>query len=333
MLQIHKQAITEQDAEAILDASYLVRKPFGVPVMFVDPQDYKPKKFFGIPLPRLMSKHRIATQLQNTVMQCDPPSPSLSMGRLRRMIEDRGYSEDTGQLVQDEIMNALTDYRRDHNPYMASAYALAEPRMAIVFHARIPNVAEAEAADTLHLDPQNLPPLPGHNAEHHFITLWHEIAHSIAGFNEAGADYTSAMMYRHAFANPRLLNYQGDLRAANMVFIHQSRPALEDYGWSCVEAFDRVAAMKARPSREDVYQAGCQSYDYPTRPRVEAIQAVGKKLSAQFTQAYCNRDLAALAEGAAGLAVSGTLLTSDEIAIARRFAVAVRRLSIGRDAY
>ena len=329
MLQIDKQAVTEKDAEALLDASYLVRKPFGVPVMFVDPRDYPPKRFLGLPLPRLSMKRNIEKQLRDIILQCDEPAQNTKPVT----IEDRGYFHEPRETLGKRIMRTVRDYHYYGDEHMGLAFPLASPRLSIVFQARIANGAEAEAELALSIPQNRLPPLPGFTAQHHFLSLWHEIAHSVSGSNEAGADLTGAMVYRHAFADSSVLVYQGDLRAANMIFQHHRPKVLETYGWSCVEAFDAVAARKTAPDRDEVIAAGYQSYSVPSLPRAGAIQTVGAALKKEFARAFLDRDLKMLSQAAADLAGNGTFETVEEDMIARRFSLATRRLAVGKAAY
>ncbi len=328
MLTVTKQAATEAEAEAILDASYLVQKPFGVPVMFVDPVDYPTQKFLGIPLPRLLQKRGIEKKLAKTILQCDP-SPTISSD----LIEDRGYISEAREKISGSILRTIKDYHYYDDRYLALAFPIAAPRISVAFYSRVTDVLSEELPRALNMSRDRFPSLPGTNAHHHFIALWHEIAHSVSGANEAGADLTSAFVYRHAFRDTSVLKFQGDLRATHLVMQHTNPVSRESYGWSCVEAFDSVAAMKTPPTWDEVYQVGSTSFDAVNNTRDVVIEQVGSTLKKQCWEAFRTRDLEKLSGAAESMAENGTFQSDDAKMIARRFALATRRLSQGITAY
>lgn len=328
MLTVTKQAATEAEAEAILDASYLVQKPFGVPVMFVDPADYPSQKFLGIPLPRILQKRSIEKKLAETILQCPP-----SLAASSHLVEDRGYIHEAREKISGSIMRTIKAHHFYDDRYLALALPIVAPRISVVFYARVTDVLAEELPHALNMDRERFPSLPGTNAQHHFIALWHEIAHSVSGTNEAGADLTSAMAYRHAFDDISVLKFQGDLRATHLVMQHTNPVSREAYGWSCVEAFDSVAALKTPPTWDEVYRVGSTSYDAVNNTRADTIALVGSTLKKQCWDAFRTRDLNTLSNAAETMADDGTFESDDAKMMARRFTLATRRLSQGITAY
>ena len=328
MLTVTKQAANEAEAKAILDASYLVRKPFGVPVIFVDPADYPVRTFCGFPLPRLGQKRRIEQKLAAAIAECDPAMPEP-----RKIIEDRGYFTLPRKKISDQILRTIKEHHLYGDSRLALAFPLTAPRISIVFHARIKDPLAEEIPEALGMERDRLPDLPGTDSQHHFISLWHEIAHSMSGDNEAGADLVSALAYRHAFADNSVLKFQGDLRAAHLILNHTNPVSTKTYGWSCVDAFDSVAALERPPTWDEVYQTGATSYNAVNNTRAETIEHVGQTLKKDFLKAFRSRNLMPLSDAAETMAGNGTFETEDAKMIAQRFALATRRLAQGITAY
>lgn len=315
MLKIIKQAHTAAEAQAALDASYQVENPFGVPVLLVDPVNYPPVKVCGIPLP-LLARHahkKVAAFIDRLTPSHDLPGKVTEIAEL--------------------IISNLRAHRHNRETLLAESYRFKAPELAVIFHACTKNAVREQMQYALMVDARTLPEFPGTDAEYNFLSLWHEIAHSVAGPNEAGADLTSAMAFRHAFTDTAPLKLSGDLRAAHAVVNYRFPKVLESYGWSCVDAFDSVAAMKEPPSWEQVYQVGSTSHIVDNRSRADAITYLGKTLREVAIESLHNRNLGKLAD------MTDTLLQHDQFPdqesalVASRFALAARRLSIGRAAY
>jgi hypothetical protein len=327
MLQVTKKAATEAEAEAILTASHQVQKPFSVPVLFIDPADFPVKKVMGIPLFRPV-KTPVKEKLAAILAQCDEPQPTD-----KNLTWERSFFLRTAAQLEKDVIGELNHHWDNDETYMASAMPNASPHLSVVFHTNLEDAARTNAAYALRIDKDKIPDYPGFDAQHNFQSLWHEIAHSVAGDNEAGADFTSAMACRYAFEDCTFLKVEADIRAANAVFLAHIPKILEMYGWPCVDALDSVIAMEKSPDWDDVRKAGEASHLVPRRSQMYAVTNVGKTLRETATEAFNTRDLAALSKAAEQLLQNGAFEKPDDRAIAERFALATRRLSIGTPAY
>jgi hypothetical protein len=120
MLHITKRAASEADSKAILEASYQVQSPFGVPILLVDPDRYARKSFMGIPLPSFSIKRPIHTELKNVLAQC--AAPAVAPSNAIKLIDDRGYFNYTPEILERKIISILKECEID--PSEAVAFAL-----------------------------------------------------------------------------------------------------------------------------------------------------------------------------------------------------------------
>lgn len=327
MLTVTRQAATEAECEAILSASYQVENPFSVPVLIIDPADHAPKRFLGLPFFRPSLKQAIGEKLARLLPGCDTPGPEILED-----LKSRGYDTRSPAQVENAIVTVIKGHFAYNDSCMALALPALSPRFSVALCKRIKDAARLSLKDALKTRTA-LPAYPGFDAQHNFISLWHEIAHSVAGDNEAGAELTAALTCRYAFEDCAFLHVQADLRAASAVFYFDDSKALKSYGWPCVEAVEAAIALEAPPSGEDVRKTGEASYLVPRVDRTDSIIHVAEGLMDAAGLAFAYRDMGKLAGAADRLLREGAFKSAEQEMIAARFALAARRISAGAPAY
>lgn len=328
MLQVSKKAATEAEAEAILDASFQVQKPFSVPVLLIDAADYVPKKILGLSFFGLSFKKQIREKLEAVIQQCPEPTAAD-----HALVHERGFFSNSVAQIQDSIIRTIKDHWRYGDDYLALAMPNAAPRLSVALQLRAKDVVRTEMSYALRFEPDKSITYPGFDAQHNFLSLWHEITHSVAGDNEAGADYVSALACRYAFEDCTFLKVQSDMRAINAVMEYQTPAIIETYGWPCVDALEAAIAQKEPPTWDEVRKAGESAHLVPRRLRLESVVQVGQTLREKATKAFNTRNFGALAEATENLLHGRAFKNDEQTMIAERFALAARRLSIGTPAY
>lgn len=331
MLQISKRAASEADAQAILEASYQVQSPFGVPILLVNPDHYARKTILGVPLPDLGVKKRIHAALADVLAQCPPPPPA--QAGARKVYEDHGYFSYTPENLERKIIAVLKECEIDPTQAVAFAMPNDSPRMSVTLFREAKNVANKTVQNVLEANLNKTLDYPGYDAQYNFMSLWHEHAHSVSGENEAGAEKIAALMGRYAFEDCTFMAVQADMRAVHAILHYKSKELLSSYGWPCVEVIDDALALEQPPSWEDIRKAGETSYDTPHRARLDAILTIGNTFNKKSALPFLFVDLKGMADVADECLAEDTLTTPEQITIAQRFALAARRLSIGRAAY
>lgn len=334
MLHVSKQAATEAEANAILDASRHVQNPFGVPILLIEPRNYARKTLLGMPLPRLGLRKRIRTALNAVLAQCAAPLPAPKAAPGTVLVyEDRGYFGKSPQQIEDSIVRNIRDFETQGGRHFAYALPNEFPRISVtLFHAPANAInvvmrAAMQADQTLYTD------YPGYDAQHSFMSLWHEHAHSVSGNNEAGAEKVAALMCRYAFEDCSFLATQADMRAVHAVLHYNNTNILRSYGWPCVEVVDDALALETPPTWDDIRAIAETSYDVPRKARSEDILEVGKAFMKKSSLPFLYRDMKGMADTAETCLTEGAFSAPDQIMIAKRFALAARRLTIGTPAY
>lgn len=331
MLQVTKRAASEAEARAILDASYQVESPFGVPILLVDPSNYARKSFMGIPLPRLSLKNRVHQELAQILAKCDAPAANDS-GKIK-VIEDRGYFDYSPQQLENKIIWAIKDSELDKSEPIAFAMPNTLPRVSVTIHREATDIANQTMRIVLGANRGKTIDYPGYDAQYNFISLWHEHAHSVSGTNEAGAEKIAGLMARYAFEDCTFLAVQADMRAVHSILRYKDEHMQNTYGWPCVEVLDDALAMETPPTWDEIRKAGETSYDTPHRGRFEIIKKIGHIFNMKSGVPFLFRDLKGMADVADECLQEESLTTGENRNIAQRFALAARRLSIGRAAY
>ncbi|MBI2234027.1 MAG: hypothetical protein HYU57_03340 [Micavibrio aeruginosavorus] len=327
MLTVTRQAATEAECEAILTASYQVDRPFSSPVLILDPLDFAPKRFLGLTYFGSALKKTVKKKLASLLPGCEIPRSD--------QVDDmkaRGYDIFSPEQIEKAIIANIKAHFIFNEKNMALALPVLSPRFSVALHSRIKDSARVETEGALMIT-RPLTQYPGFDAQHNFNSLWHEIAHSVAGDNEAGADLTAALACRYVFKDCTFLHLQADLRAAHVVLACGTRKVLEDYGWACVEATETPLALNRPVSAEDVRKVGESSYRVPRVDRTDSIIRVAQSLHRAAGLAFEYRDLRKLADTAEGLLQNGAFADAEQRMIASRFALAARRIEEGAPAY
>ena len=331
MLQVTKRAASEAEARAILDASYQVQSPFGVPILLVDPADYARKSFMGIPLPRLGLKNRVHKELEQVLAQCTAPVANES-GKVK-LIDDRGYFTYSPEQLKNKIVWAIKDSEIDKVEPVAFAMPNDAPRVSVTIHREATDIANQTMHIVLGANRGKTLDYPGYDAQYSFMSLWHEHAHSVSGTNEAGAEKIAALMCRYAFEDCTFMAVQADMRAVHAILRYKDEHMQNTYGWPCAEVLDEALALETPPTWDEIRKLGETSYDTPHAARFETIKKIGHTFNMKTGIPFLFRDLKGMADVAEECLKEDTLTTPEERSIAERFALAARRLSIGKAAY
>ena len=334
MLHVSKQAATEAEAKAILDASRHVQNPFGVPILLIEPKNYARKTFLGMPLPRLGLRKHIRTALNAVLAQCAAPSPAprTAPGTVLAY-EDRGYFSKSPQQIENIIMQGIQTFETQDTDHFAYALPNQSPRISVTFFDAPANAIKVIMQAAMQADQTICTDYPGYDAQHSFMSLWHEHAHSVSGSNEAGAEKVAALMCRYAFEDCSFLATQADMRAVNAVLYYNNTKVLHTYGWPCVEVVDDAIALETPPTWDDIRGVAEKSYDVPRKARSEDILEVGTAFMKKSGLPFLYKDMKGMADTAEVCLTEGAFSAPDQIMIAKRFALAARRLSIGTPAY
>lgn len=190
-------------------------------------------------------------------------------------------------------------------------------------------------------------PLLQDNTSWRFYTLCHELAH-VAGAGEPQADKIANLFCRQAFAGSAAPEIQADLRAIEAVNLatelaagkaadpETSLESLALYGWAMVTSNDAASAIPqqsvATMSGEDILAFRYEHHD----DAPDKILALGAMLcQAGLDGLVLSEKIENVAEGARAFVENLPAQAKDpEIHdMARRFALAARRLSEGAPAY
>lgn len=325
----HQKAASETACEALLNASFQVEKPFSTPVLFVDPADYAPRKFLGMQFFDNHKKALLKEKLAAFAENCDTPDP-----KTLKELAGRDYDSRSIAQIGDALVRTLNTHFKYKDKLMAYALPVLFPRLSIALYTVAKDVARIHAAEFLRTETP-LPDYPGFDSQYNFNSLWHEIAHSIAGDNEAGAELTAALACRYAFEDCTFLSVQADLRVAEVILGYNNPKALNNYGWACVEAVEAAIALDTAPGREAVRNVGENSWRVPRIDRSKSIVEVAGRLHMAVGEdgwGTC-RMLDELADTTGQLIEKNAFRTAEQKTIASRFVLAAQRLVTGTPAY
>lgn len=323
MLIVDRKIACEADAEEILEESYHVQRPLGVPTLIIDPADYAPEillsgtsRFGNV---RDAVSARFHEFLTTDLAMSDPQSGAY--------IESKEGMEQTLCIVN-KISAALSGNR-------LVAHALPhveEPYYNVIICPRVADAATKIMTGSLGMKEEFVSDLPGNDAEWNFIKLWHEFGHGLFGEREDKADKVSAYAYLYAYQKREPIVALADIRAAQAVIWHNKPRFLGKYGWPLVGILDQAIDEPAPQSWDQVLKAINQA-DPVSDDYAEDTRAVGFCLHTLAERAFQNRDFETLARTAETMTDRGLLVTERQIMLAQRFAIAARRLSAGIPAY
>lgn len=313
------QVLTEAEGAAALETSYQMMAPLGVPTLIIDPADYDPR----LSLWCVRGEDTIENDLKH---------------RMKNVLYNF-YGEDHSQVRQflhepNRFLLALVNklaYCVQTSQMVAHAI-VSEKFLNVVICPRTRDTGALLMKHGLKVPEDNIPDMPGTDIEWNFIRLWHEFGHGLKGKSEASADWVSAVVHRHVFPDPQALMVLSDFRAACALLNHHNPRVLTGRGWSLVDTLDSAVEDMGTPtSWDDV--ATHVHHPCPADNSIEDIMYIGQHLSGISKLAFKEPDLLMLGMMADHMTYKGNVENDNQMRIARRFAIAAQRLSLGKPAY
>lgn len=358
LIQTDEKAITAEQAQAVLDESLALKKPLGIPTLYLRPEEFgelimtvidkKDTRDSWFPeLQKLEDavRERIQTFAANPNFEHATPqdkdhiterftrsAPQIATGLYLAKMDAQGT----------RFSLALVDHKPDMRATQSTPEDFVEPKASLICLPPSKDVGMNMQTAILGPDVRGLAPdRPGSDAEYQFALLWHEIGHGI-GAEEPQTQAISAIMTRKAFADPTTITAQADARAVLAVlsteethrdiFDNKDRPANDLYGWPMVEVADYIAHMDAPTidamGEEQIKGIRFQSFDHLS----ETVGDVAAMICSVDGAAYEETDIPALAQAASRIR-QFVPITEDENQILKRFELACHRLNIGKAAY
>ncbi len=319
MSRLPHQVHTEAEGATALEISYQMMAPLGVPTLIIDPADYDPRLSLWCLRGEDTIENDLKSRMQGVLYNfygedhaqvrqfMDGPNPFWLT-----LVNKLAYCVQTSQMV---------------------AHSLAQEKFFnVVICPRTNDTGALLLKHGLKIPENNIPDVPGSDIEWNFIRLWHEFGHGLKGTSEAAADWVSAVVHRHVFPDPQTLMVLSDFRAIYALLNHDNAQILSARGWSLVDTLDAaVDGIKAPASWEDVGSHIDQPC--PAHNSIEDITYIGQHLRSICKLAFAEPDLLMLGMMADHMAYKGRVENDNQMRIARRFAIAAQRLSIGRNAY
>lgn len=228
LLQIAKKAISPDDAQKLVEATFSLRNPLGVPTIFFQPHEFDQAKnikdILAIVNPRLQAFSASPEFAHIYSGKEDVFSAHADTGYVRTLLR-YVHTGETMPECRPLTHRKFTDF--------ADRYARREyiqPLYNVVI-----------AGNSLQQDF-----MKGQNVELpfslHFLSEWHEIAHG-TGAGEPQADLMSGCVTMKAFEDPRIIIWQADKRAYDAVNLADNPMYRERFGWAVVDANDYLAAQ------------------------------------------------------------------------------------------
>ena len=323
MLNVPRKVACEADAEKILEESYHVRRPLGVPTLIFDPADYAPEILLSGTSRFGNVRDAVSVRLQEFLMT----DLAMSSPESEAHLAGKEGLDQTRSIVN-KINAALSGNR-------LVAHALphvAEPYYNVIICPRVTDVSTRIMTNSLGMKEEFVSDLPGTDAEWNFIKLWHEFGHGFFGGHEGKADKVSAYAYLYAHQKKDPIIALSDIRAAQAVIWHNKPRFLGKYGWPLVSILDQATDDPPPQSWDQVLKA-VKGADPVSDDYAEDTRAVGFCLQALAERAFQNRDFEILTHTAEAITDRGLLLNERQVILAQRFAIAARRLSAGIPAY
>ncbi len=122
-----------------------------------------------------------------------------------------------------------------------------------------------------------------------------------------------------------------DIRAVKAMLSHENDLFLRKYGWGPVETLDSATCMKAPATWNETVEKSLVPVKAETR--ITDVQYVGRSLMKVCKSAFTEHDLLMLSMMSDHMAIKGNVQNEEQLRIARRFALAAQRLTLGTPAY
>ncbi|PCJ99076.1 MAG: hypothetical protein COA45_06435 [Zetaproteobacteria bacterium] len=330
LVQVDKQVATQAEDSHILDEVRSLSAPLGIPTLVLMQEDFSVCNYRPLDIGRM--ERALAKSFDISFPNIDASSQGKAIIKNNAIVR---------------VSSKLVEFLSDKTVFNASAYRVKSPGF--------PNFADnydpeeykqplasfviAPRSDmqgnnflvSLRNSKNYVPELPGSAEQWQYKALWHEIAHG-AGAGEPQADAISSVMCRKSFEDNSVIKANADARALNNIFHYSDNNEVEKYGWGMVEANDYIVNLPDKTindmSEYQIRDIRFQKFD----PLSDSVRNVGKLLQNLESEAFKNRDLAALAITAQKL-YDDPNVKGDEKQILNRFLLACERVSIGDAAY
>ena len=318
MLKVNRKIATEAGAESILRASYQLSAPLGVPTLILDPADFDPSAFS---ITALFNKP-IADRVMNKVRRLLYRHYGPMNQQVTAFLRNDGHFR---MRVTDILESAIKGNK-------LVAHSFRQNRLFnVVICPRTRDTAALLLKHGLRLPEDKIPEMPGYNAQWNFIKIWHEFAHGLMGKSEPQADQMTGLIHQHVFADPQPLIAFTDFRAAQTIINHEHTEKISVHGWPLVDTLDQVLKTEVAKTWDETVKQAKQPA--PSNLQIADVQFVGGSLKNISKIAFSEPDLLMLGMMADHMAFRGNVENENQLRIARRFAIAAQRLSIGSPAY
>ena len=326
LLKIDRKAITDEDAQKLVDDTYQLSNPLSVPTLFIRPENYEEYKG-GL---RIYLKQALWSSIEPFII-------------------NSGYKGDDANYNDEEIDSLTTNISQSLDPAYAKAACLAfndvcysrahhyetfdyeGPTCSIVASPRRSQNIQNLAAEAVNPFQGILASdLPVSDAQLQFYTLWHEIGHGV-GADEPQTEFISATMISKAFESTNWLAVLADMRAVRALEKSDDNDQNEKYGWPMVEVLDYARKTSDKLSalnEDDIIALRFLRFEY----NKNAVQQATEFISAH-SHIIQNADIAEVTKDLLDNAELINILDPEIRAIVLRFSLAVQRLNIGPEAY
>lgn len=326
-------AKTAEECTEILRVSMDLRAPLGVPTVLIDPME--PLRllpaFMEGALPDSILRAAKTRLIQTRIADALKAAPA--------GIVHPGGSEDFDHGIHPSniastILSAMTTQPADADMIYAQSLPNFAPRFNIVLFRPVADTVRKELGLSTSIPAPPGKTWPGHDAQHNTFNLWHEYAHGLCGKHEPLCDHIAALFCRRAFADPTFLQVEADLRAVDMALLcDEGEVFITRYGWPCVAAIDSVIAMPQPPRDAEIAARIATIHDMPQHFMPDAVMAVGETFLRRAQNAISDGNWSVMADQAAAMVRKNVFTEPDAVMIARRLALAMRRLTTGTPAY
>ncbi len=351
LLQIDKKAITQDDARALVDQTYGLIYPLGVPTVHLKPQDFKPHWVEHVPsfcrddfasavltLPTNYGKAEMRAGVENLIKygHLDRHPPHVIDDVLNRKQFSIGHDIIRSRLYDKNMhMYALpTYYSQQEGHDQDDAYGddadpvlnfIVSPGANANMHDHISGLANVPISSLA-------TSLPGYVEQHNFFYLWHEIGHGI-GATEPQTEMIASIVSRQSFEDTAFMAMNADARAVHSM-VNSSEYITNLYGWPLVEVSDYVRHMpESRLSEIDEHDL--RDLAYVEFDHLKDTVKEARNLIRSSAGGYCairNRDLLGM-DAYAGAAYYTKDMSDGARQLLQRFRLACERLTLGKVAY
>lgn len=319
MLLVTKKITSESGAEAILRDSYRLSAPLGIPTLILDPADYaREPSFWATILTGDTIEQRVIHKLRKLLYsfygQGDVSTELFlnSPGRFLTSI--------INTLEKSIVGNQMAAHSFSHNSLFN-----------VVICPKTQDTGAKLLKYGLKMREQSIPDMPGYDAQWNFIKLWHEFAHGLVGPSEPQADQICGLIHQHVFEDSAPLMAFSDFRAGQAILLHEKEESLRVHGWPLVDTLDHILEQEIPGSWDGIIARA--KLPAPADPQIADVQFVGRSLKSISKLAFAEPDLLMLGMMSDNMAYKGNVENENQLRIARRFAIAAQRLSIGKTAY